>query len=275
MLTAVLVLGGAGLLLGVGLAVAAAKMAVPVDERVAAVRDRLPGANCGACGFPGCDGLAAALVKGEAKPDACKAGGPAVAAAVAEVLGLEVTTGPRQVASVHCVGTNQTARRSYQYQGISDCRAAALMPGGGPKACAYGCLGLGTCVKVCPFGALSMNEETGLPVVDREKCTACGICTETCPKGILGLVPVSQTTLVACRNHDKGPQVRKVCQAGCLACGLCVRSCPHKSIALVDNTAVIDPSTCESCGICAEKCPPKTIVMLTALGSGESLRKAI
>jgi len=261
-LTAVLVLGGAGLILGTGLAYVAVKVAVPPDERVAAVRERLPGANCGACGFPGCDGLAAALVKGEAKPDACTAGGPAVAAAVAEVLGLEVEVGERQVVAVYCVGTNAVARRSYEYMGIEDCRAAALMPGGGPKACSYGCLGLGTCVRACPFDALWMNDETGLPAVDREKCTGCGICVQTCPKGILGLVPASQPTLVACRNLDKGPQTRKVCSAGCLACGLCVRSCPQKTITMVSNVAVIDPAGCDGCGTCVEKCPPKTIVEL-------------
>lgn len=261
MLTAVLVLGGAGLVLGTGLAFVAVKIAVPPDERVAAVRERLPGANCGACGFPGCDGLAAALVKGEAKPDACSAGGPSTAAAVAEVLGLEADAGERLVVHVHCVGSDAKARRSYLYQGIDDCRAAALMPGGGPKACSFGCVGLGTCAKVCPFDALTMDEAAGLPVVDREKCTGCGICTQACPKGIMALVPVSQATVVSCRNLDKGPQVRKVCSAGCIACGLCVRQCPQKTISLVNNVAYIDPAGCDGCGICAEKCPTKCIVL--------------
>lgn len=272
MMTAVLVLGGAGLVLGAGLAYVAVKVAVPPDERVAAVRDRLPGANCGACGYPGCDGLAAALVNGEAEPSACTAGGPAVAASVAELLGLEAEVGERKVIAVHCVGTNQVARLSYAYRGITDCRAAALMPGGGPKACAYGCLGLGTCVAACPFDALSMNEATGLPVVDREKCTGCGLCATACPKGIMGLVPISQPTLVACRNLDKGPQTRKVCSAGCLACGLCVRACPQKTITMVNNVAVIDPAGCDGCGTCVQKCPPKTIVeMLETVELAEAL----
>ncbi|WP_374711755.1 RnfABCDGE type electron transport complex subunit B [Symbiobacterium terraclitae] len=260
MMTAALVLGGAGLVLGAGLAFVAVKIAVPPDERVAAVRERLPGANCGACGFPGCDGLAAALVKGEAKPDSCTAGGPATAAAVAEVLGLEAVAGERMVVAVHCVGTNQAARRSYEYLGIADCRAAAIMPGGGPRACSYGCVGLGTCVRACPFDALAMDDEAGLPVVDREKCTGCGICTQECPKNIMALVPASQPTLVCCRNLDKGPQVRKACSAGCIACGLCVRSCPQKTISLVNNVACIDPAGCDGCGTCVEKCPTKCIV---------------
>jgi len=260
MITAVLVLGGAGLVLGAGLAFVAVKIAVPPDERVAAVRAVLPGANCGACGFPGCDGMAAALVKGEAKPEGCTAGGPATAEAVARVLGLEVSVGERLVVAVHCVGSNEKARRSYEYLGIDDCRAAAIMPGGGPKACSYGCVGLGTCVKVCPFDALSMDPVAGLPVVDRDKCTGCGICTHECPKNILALVPASQPTFVACRNVEKGPQVRKVCSAGCIACGLCVRSCPQKTISLVNNVAYIDPSGCDGCGTCVEKCPTKCIV---------------
>lgn len=262
MITAVMVLGGAGLVLGAGLAVVAVRVAVPPDERVAEVRERLPGANCGACGYPGCDGLAAALVKGEAKPDGCAAGGPAVAAAVAEVLGLTVEAAEPQVAAVHCVGSADKALRNYTYEGVSDCRAAALMPGGGPKACAYGCLGLGTCTRACPFGALVMDEATDLPVVDRSICTGCGVCVSTCPKGILGLIPRSQQSVVACRNTEKGPSVRKVCQAGCLTCGLCVRSCPKHAIQLVNNVAVIDPAACDGCGLCAEKCPPKTVVRM-------------
>ncbi len=260
MMTAALVLGGTGLVLGAGLAFVAVKIAVPPDPRVAAVRERLPGANCGACGYPGCDGLASALVKGEAKPDACSAGGPSTAAAVADVLGLEAEVGERLVVHVHCVGTDEKARRSYEYQGIDDCRAAAIMPGGGPKACSYGCVGLGTCVKACPFDALSMDDATGLPVVDREKCTGCGICTQECPKGILALVPASQPTVVSCRSLDRGPQVRKACTAGCIACGLCVRQCPQKTISMVNNVAYIDPSGCDGCGVCVEKCPTKCIV---------------
>lgn len=263
-LEAIAVMGGAGLVLGAGLAYVAVKVAVPADERVTAVREKLPGANCGACGYPGCDGMAAALVKGEAKPNACAAGGPAVAVAVAEVLGLDLEAAEPQVAAVHCVGTIEKAVRTYQYEGMQDCRAAAMLPGGGSKACSYGCLGLGTCAKACPFGALSMDEETGLPVVDREKCTGCGICTQVCPKAVMGLIPRSQRMLVACRNTDKGPLVRKVCQAGCLGCGLCTRSCPNGAVKLVNNLASIDPAACEDCGLCAEKCPPKTIVKLGA-----------
>lgn len=256
------ILGGAGLVLGAGLAYVAVKVAVPPDEKVVAVREQLPGANCGACGYPGCDGLAGAIVRGDAKPSACTAGGPAVVAAVSAVLGIEAETVEPKVVAVHCVGSDSAALASYAYAGVQDCRAAALMPGGGPKACSYGCIGLGTCTTVCPFGALSM--ENGLPVVDKAKCTACGICVTACPKHVLGLVPRSQTTLTACRSLDKGPVVRKLCSAGCLACGLCVRTCPTKAIKMENNLAVIDPTVCDGCGACVEKCPPKTILTLTA-----------
>lgn len=261
---ATLILGGAGLVLGAGLAYVAVNVAVAPDERVVAVREQLPGANCGACGFPGCDGLASAIVSGKARPAACTAGGPAVIAAVSAVLGIEAEAVEPMVVAVHCAGSQAAALSAYRYEGIQDCRAAALLPGGGPKACTFGCLGLGTCASLCPFNALSMNEETSLPVVNQEKCTACGICVTGCPKNVLGLVPRSQTTLVACRSLDKGPVVRKICSAGCLACGLCVRSCPQAAIKMENNLAVIDPARCDGCGICVAKCPPKTILTLTA-----------
>ena len=261
---AAMILGGTGLLLGTGLAYVAIKVAVPPDERVVAVREQLPGANCGACGFPGCDGLAGAIVKGEAKPAACTAGGPAVIQAVSQVLGIEAELVEPKVVAVHCVGTDSAALALYRYDGVKDCRAAALLPGSGPKACGYGCLGLGTCAGLCPFGALSMNAETGLPVVNREKCTACGICVTACPRHVLGLIPRAQATLVACRSLDKGPVVRKLCAAGCLACSLCVRSCPQKAIVMENNLAVIDPALCDGCDTCVAKCPPKTIQSLSA-----------
>ena len=253
------ILGGAGLLLGSGLAYVAVKVAVPPDPLVSAVREQLPGANCGACGYPGCDGLASAMARGEAAPNACPAGGQAVTEAVARVLGVEAGGGETKVAVVHCLGTPSVALAAYRYDGIQDCRAAALMPGGGPKACSHGCLGLGTCAAACPFDALHMDVN-GLPVVDRAKCTGCGICVTTCPKNVMGLVPASQPVLVACRNTDKGPVVKKICTVGCLGCGLCVRACPQKTITMTNNLATINPENCDGCGTCVAKCPAHTIV---------------
>jgi Na+-translocating ferredoxin:NAD+ oxidoreductase subunit B len=261
------VLGGAGLLLGSGLAYVAVAVAVPPDPRATAVREKLPGANCGACGYPGCDGLAAAQVAGKAAPDACTAGGPAVAAAVAGLLGVAVAAGERKVAVVRCLGTPGVALEAYRYEGLYDCRAAALMPGGGPKACARGCLGLGTCTAACPFGALAMDPVTRLPVVDREACTGCSICVTACPKGVLAVAPESQPVLVACQNADKGPVVRKLCTVGCLGCGLCVRACPRQAITMKDNLAAIDPALCDGCGICVAKCPTKVIVAVLPLAA--------
>jgi len=259
---AAMIMGGAGLLLGAGLAYVAVKVAVPPDERVTAVRNELPGANCGACGFPGCDGLASAIVKGEAAPTACTAGGPDVAGKIGKALGIEVAAVEPKVATVLCQGTADHVIRTYRYDGIADCRAAALMPGGGPKACGVACIGLGTCVAACTFGALSMDEERGLPVVDKSKCTACGLCVTACPKGVMAVVPQSQKVLVACRNTDRGPIVRKLCSVGCLACNLCVRTCQSAAVKMENNVAVIDPAACTACGLCAAKCAPKSIVLM-------------
>lgn len=259
------VLGGTGLALGAGLAYVAVKVAVPADPLVTAVKEQLPGANCGACGYPGCDGLASALAKGQAPITACPAGGPAVAEALAKVLGLEAVAMEAKVVAVHCMGTPAVALELYKYEGIKDCRAAAMMPGGGPKACQFGCVGLGTCSTVCPFGALSMDGETNLPVVDREKCTACGVCVTACPKSVLSVVPKSQWVYAACNNKDKGLAVKKICSVGCMGCGLCVRACPQKTIVMTNNLAVVNAAGCDGCGTCVSKCNPKSIAVLVPL----------
>lgn len=261
MLEAALSLGAAGLFIGALLAIAAQKFKVETDERVSLLTQALPGANCGGCGYPGCAALAEAIASGEAKTNACPVGGLSVAKKIAKIMGVgdEEEQEPL-VAVVYCQGGNNEAVIAADYDGIEDC--AALNALGGNKECPYGCLGLGSCVKACPFDAMHMDEN-GLPVVDRDKCTGCGACVRACPRGVIDLVPVSKEVHILCRSFDRGPAVRKYCSVGCIACTICVRSCPQKAISMDKGTlAVIDYSICDNCGICATKCPAKTILDL-------------
>lgn len=250
-------LGAMGLLFGAGLAYASQKFAVEVDPRVIAIREVVPGANCGGCGFPGCDGFANAVVAGNAPVNGCPVGGAECAAKVAEIMGLNAGDSVKMVARVLCNGTTENCGNKYVYDGITDCRAANI-PLGGPKGCTYGCMGLGTCERVCPFDAIHVNE-FGVAVVDKEKCTACGKCIEACPKGVIGYVPYDQNVVVDCNNKEKGAHVKKTCNVSCIACGICERSCPFDAIHVEGNLAKIDYTKCTNCMICAEKCPTKAI----------------
>lgn len=258
-LVATLSMGAVGGILAAGLAVASVVFKTESDPRVEQLLEVLPGANCGACGFPGCQGLAAALAKGTAPVTACVVGGAPVAGRVAEVLGVEVGEVPeKRVARLFCQGGRAEATERAAYQGVADCRAAHLVQGG-PKACSFGCLGFGNCAAACPFDALHMNSN-GLPEVDEEKCTACGKCVAACPRGLFQILPQKARTYVACASLNRGPEVRPVCKVGCIACGICVKACPEKCIVLENNLARIDYSRCTNCGVCVAKCPTKAIV---------------
>lgn len=258
MLGAVLSLTLAGLLFGALLALAARLFAVNVDPRVERVKEALPGANCGACGYPGCAGLADAIVKGEAPVDACPVGGSKTTAAVAAIMGVESCElkSPR-VARLLCAGGENCVDRG-EYGGLPDCAAAALL-GGGHKACEYGCLGFGNCERACPFDAITMGE-SGFPIIDEELCTACGKCVAACPKRLIELVPKHQREWVRCVNHYKGAVVRKICRTGCITCESCVKNCPSGAMHCVDNVCHIDYDKCQDCGTCAAKCPVKCIM---------------
>lgn len=251
------ILGVMGLLFGVGLAFASKKFAVEIDPRVVAVREAVPGANCGACGYPGCDGFAQAVVKGVAPVNGCPVGGADTATAVAQIMGLDAGETVKQVARVKCEGHEENCGNRYDYDGIDSCLAANML-NGGPKKCLYGCMGLGSCVQVCPFDAIHINDK-GLAEVDPEKCTACNKCVVICPKNVISLVPYKQLTIVACNNYDKGPMVKKNCIVACIACGICERNCPHDAIHVINNLAEIDYDKCTNCMICVEKCPTKAI----------------
>ena len=252
-LLSIAVLGVLGALFGAILAFASKIFHVEVDPKQAAVRECLAGANCGGCGYPGCDGYAAAVAKGEAPTNRCVAGGAETAAKVAEIMGVSGADVEKQVAFVPCSGTIGHAELRFNYTGPQDCRAAMLFGGKSNKTCTFACIGLGNCVKACPFDAIHIVD--GVAKVDRDKCVGCGTCVDTCPKSIIKLLPASQRVMPACGNHDKGAKVMKMCDNGCIGCMKCQRECPSDAITVLENLAVVDASKCVACGHCAEICP--------------------
>lgn len=235
--------------------------AVEVDPLVAQVRDALPGANCGACGFPGCDGYAAAVAGRTTEINRCAPGGKAVTEALSKLMGVNASA-EDVVAVLACQGSKEHAPLKGEYVGVKTCRAAKLSAGG-TKLCAWGCLGYGDCVAVCQFDALHMGED-GLPHVDYDECTGCGKCIAECPQQILKKVPKNRIgSMVICSNRNPiKPMVKKTCAVGCIKCEICVKNCPEKCITMVNGIPEVDYSKCTSCGVCVEKCPTKVFKML-------------
>ena len=254
---AAVVVGAVGIILGFFLGVSGEKLKVEVDPREEEILGVLPGNNCGGCGYPGCSGLAAAIVAGEAPVGQCPVGGDPVAAKVGKIMGVEAGSGKKMVAFVKCAGSCDKAKTAYEYTGITECTAMKYLPGGGPKACAFGCLGFGTCTSVCPFDAIHVID--GIAVVDKEACKACKKCIEACPRNLIELVPYDAEYKVRCSSKNKGKEVMAVCQTGCIGCGLCAKNCPSGAITVENNIAHIDQEKCTGCGTCAAKCPKKVI----------------
>ncbi len=268
-LSAVLTLGIIALIAAVILYVCSKKFAVQEDPRVGQVAELLPQANCGGCGFPGCSGLAAALVKGcdagSIEGLNCPVGGAEVMGKVADLLGMAVANGEPKVAVVRCNGCFEHRPRTVEYDGLRTC-AAMNGVGAGETACGFGCLGCGDCVKACQFDALRMNEETGLPEVDETKCTSCGACVKACPRNIIEIRPKGRVVkeqarrvVVACVNKDKGPVASKACKVSCIACGKCQKVCKFDAITIENNVAYIDGTKCKACGQCVRECPKNAI----------------
>lgn len=252
-LFAVLVLGVLGAVFGAVLSFASKIFYVEVDPKQADIRKCLAGANCGGCGFPGCDGYAAAVAAGKAPPNKCVAGGAETAAKVAEIMGVAGGEAEKYYAFVPCSGKEDHCEKRFNYTGPEDCRAAMLFGGKSNKTCTFACIGLGNCVKVCKFDAMHIVE--GVAKVDRNHCVGCGACADECPKSIIKMLPESQKIMPACSSHDKGVKVTKICDFGCIGCMRCQRECEQSAITVVDFLAVIDKQKCTNCGHCAEICP--------------------
>ncbi len=259
-LFSILSLGILGGVFGALLAFASKIFHVEVDPRQEAVRNCLAGANCGGCGFPGCDGYAKAVAAGEAPTNKCVPGGEETAKKLAEIMGVEESAAEAKVAFVRCSGSEENAEKRFNYNGPEDCRAAMLFGGKSNKMCTFACIGLGNCTRACKFDAIHI--ENGVAVVNRKRCVGCGSCAEACPKSIIELIPKSQKVMPACSSKAKGPIVIKACKVGCIGCMKCQRECTSDAIHVVDNLAVIDYSKCTGCGHCAEVCIRKIIKVL-------------
>jgi Na+-translocating ferredoxin:NAD+ oxidoreductase RNF subunit RnfB len=251
-------LASIGALFGLGLAFAAKKFLVKVNPKVEQVMDVLAHAHCGACGYAGCEQYAEAVVKNpDVPPNLCIPGGKRTCEAVARITGKKAEAIEPHFARIMCQGDRSHSVRKFTYEGIDDCRAV-ILAGGGDKACRYGCLGYGTCEKVCPFGAITMTEDR-LPSIDINKCTGCRKCESACPTKVIEVLPASKQVLVTCHSKDKGVDTKKNCQVGCIACGICAKVCPFDAPTIENNLSRIDINKCRVCGLCVQKCPTKAI----------------
>lgn len=217
----------------------------------------LPGVNCGACGYAGCENYAVNIANSGASLTLCAVGGPPVATKIGDIMGVQVSTADVMVAYVKCNGDCNKSKDKYEYHGLMDCVSASALPGGGAKSCSYGCLGLGTCVKVCDFDAIVIKN--GIAVIDENKCTSCGACIKACPKNIIESVPINSRVRVACNSYDTARDAMQNCEVGCIACKKCENTCQFDAIHVNNNLAKIDYSKCTQCNACVEVCPKVTI----------------
>ncbi|MBU4077074.1 MAG: Fe-S cluster domain-containing protein [Euryarchaeota archaeon] len=252
------IIGGIGFLVGIVLIWASIKFAVEKNPIVEDVIGVLPGANCGACGYAGCSDFAEKVVSESAPINGCPVGGSDVAKQIGSKLGKEVIETESVYPYVRCNGGVHCIDK-IDYMGIDDCRAV-MMISDGEKGCIYGCIGRGTCVRACPFGAITIGDDR-LPQINKKMCKSCSICIEECPSEILVMAPDSKPVHVLCRSHDKGKFVKSVCEFGCIGCRICVKNCPQKAITVTDFLAEIDQEKCNNCGLCMKNCPQKSIVM--------------
>ncbi len=256
-ITAVIAVSAIGLLCAIMLVAASTLFAAPENEKTAEIRDLLPGANCGACGYTGCDGYAKALATDPSvETNLCIPGGDSCAADIAAALGVEAQDVIEQVAVVHCNGNCENAPLAADFEGTMSCKSAKQAYGG-PRACAYGCLGYGDCAAVCLYDAIRVIN--GVAVVDPKRCTGCGLCSKVCPNSIISVVNALRTVHVQCSNKEKGAIARKQCKTACIGCMKCEKTCPHDAVHVENNLARIDYDKCTSCGVCEEVCPTGAI----------------
>ena len=251
---------GLGVLFGLGLAVASRILAVKKDVLQAKLEEALPGLNCGTCGYAGCSAYAEAIAGEEdVSLTLCLPGAEKTALEISEILGVEVSfDAEKKVAQVHCRGSRDRAQVGYLYNGVKDCNALHAMFGG-DKICPFGCLGLGSCIRVCPVDAISTTEE-GLVWVDKEACIACGNCIDICPTGVMQWIPYEADYLVACSSTDKGPVTKKYCSVGCIGCKICEKKSPDAGYKVDNFLSRIDHSVQGDRIAGAEACPTKCIV---------------
>ena len=250
---------GIALILGILIVIISRVFAVEKNETKEKILEALPGANCGGCGFAGCEGYADYLSKGGANTALCAVGGADCAREIASILGVAAAIPEKKIAVLRCQGTCEQTGKRYVYLGTSSCHAATGLLGG-PNQCTFGCLGFGDCIAVCAFGALKLKD--GIVSVDRAQCHGCGQCVKVCPKHLLELMPVSATVAVRCQNEWPGARTRKNCTIGCIGCQKCVRSCPQGAISMRESLAVIDQSKCIHCDACVNGCPTHAIAFL-------------
>jgi len=245
-----------GFAAGAALTAADKVLAVPSDEKLDSVNACLPGANCGACGFAGCEQYAAAIISGAVEPNLCKPGGADAAAKIGLALGVEVAAREREVAFVRCSGSSG---QKYVYAGSESCAASRLYYGG-KELCRFGCVGFGDCAAVCPNGAILVENKRAVIIPDN--CTACGLCAAACPQKLISIQKASKSVNVVCSSRDVGKITKAACASGCLGCKICEKKCPKGAIEVKENVAVINGEICDSCGKCAESCPAKCITLM-------------
>lgn len=252
------VLGGLALVFAVMLTVASRRLAVTEDPLVARIEALLPGTNCGACGFAGCRTAAEKLALREADAAACVAGGEETAAEIAAVLGVEPGAMERRVAVVHCQGGTGRCGERFTYLGVESCLAGHLTAGG-PKKCAWGCLGLGDCARACPFDALAIGPDR-LPVVDESACVGCGRCVAACPRKIITLLSREHHVYLGCVSRGRGRAVKAACTVGCIACGICAKQSAEGAVAMEDNLPRLNYGAGDDFSRAAGRCPMKCFV---------------